>query len=161
MATMLQRGFTLVEVLMTVAIVGILAAVGISNYGASMQRARWDAARDILLTIYAGEQVYFTQNGRVSYYPTAAVSGTTCTVTAPFTECIGVCSGAAIACRNGWRNNIYVDDPNLDGVVAFDVQSAGGATPLFQAKATYNGQTTMTVDQDRVFSFVGTEWVRP
>lgn len=107
---MKKRGFTLMEILMTVVVLGILASLSYMPLTRTLERARWRAARDILEAIYAGERVYFTMN-----------SDLYCDVPA-------VCT---------W-NQIYVDDPNTSDViggVVFNVAITGGGTG-FQATAT-------------------------
>lgn len=54
-------GFTLSEVLIVVVVLGLLVAMAIPQYGKYMERSYWRGARDILQTIYAGEQVYSSQ----------------------------------------------------------------------------------------------------
>ena len=60
---MRRNGYTLMEVMTTATIIAILAAVALPNYLKSVRRARGLACRDILLTIFAGEQTYQASNG--------------------------------------------------------------------------------------------------
>ena len=54
----LQRGFTMIELLIAVAIVGILAAIAIPSYSQYMERSRRSDAV-IMLQKSAGEQIRF------------------------------------------------------------------------------------------------------
>ena len=63
-----RTGFTLIEVLIAVTIVAILASVAVPNYTRAVERAYYRQARDMMLTVYAGEQVYFATND-VYYSP--------------------------------------------------------------------------------------------
>jgi prepilin-type N-terminal cleavage/methylation domain-containing protein len=59
---MKRKGFTLVEVLIVVIIIGILAAIGIPQFAASIEKAKGGEARAGLGHIQTGEKVYFAEN---------------------------------------------------------------------------------------------------
>lgn len=69
-----EKAFTMTEMLMTVVIIGVMAAILIPRLERTLEHGRWRAARDILETIYAGERVRFTATNAYCS-PTAA----TCT----------------------------------------------------------------------------------
>ena len=133
---MRRTGFTLIEVLIAIAIVGIVASVSIGQYGLTVQRARWDAAQNILMAVYAGEQTYFTLNN--SLYRTSLPSTTTA------------------ADMKVWRE-IFVDNPNQVSPVTKVVDVTYVVTPLaatlsatFVVTATNTATTkTMSLDQNR------------
>jgi type IV pilus assembly protein PilE len=58
------RGFTLVELLVTVAIVGILAGLSIAGYGQYVRRANRTDATAALLRISSAQERFYLQNGR-------------------------------------------------------------------------------------------------
>jgi type IV pilus assembly protein PilE len=60
----LTAGVTLMEVLITVAIVAILAAVGLPQYRKAIERNYRQQAQDLLTTIYYGERAYRLANGK-------------------------------------------------------------------------------------------------
>ena len=60
------RGFTLTELLMVVVLLAILARMALPQYAKTIDRQRYQTAKDVLQTIYAGEKVYFSQND--AYY---------------------------------------------------------------------------------------------
>jgi len=118
---MRERGFTLLEVLIAVAVVAILAAVAIPQYTRAVQRSYWRTARDLLQAIYSGEQVYEAAN--VTYID-------------------------ADSCAPAWRC-IYMDDPFTANIpVTYSVGGVSATT--FTATATYTPTgETQTVDQNR------------
>ncbi|MBI2104201.1 MAG: prepilin-type N-terminal cleavage/methylation domain-containing protein [Candidatus Omnitrophica bacterium] len=116
---MQKRGFTLLEVLVAVSIVAIIASVAIPQYTKAVQRSYWRTARDILQTIYSGEQVYETD---------------TKTYVDP--------AGCAWRC-------IYMDDPNSGTIpVTYSVGGVSKTTFTATATYTTTGKT-QTVDENR------------
>jgi prepilin-type N-terminal cleavage/methylation domain-containing protein len=57
-----RKGFTLVEVLIVVIIIGILASIGIPQFAASIEKAKGGEARAGLGHIQTGEKVYYAEN---------------------------------------------------------------------------------------------------
>ena len=86
-------GFTLIEMMTTVAIIGILSSIAIPSYLKAVERSQRRAAEDILQTIFIGEQTYFVINN--SYRGTTYLP----------------CAAGDAACFANWRA-IFVDDPN-------------------------------------------------
>ena len=62
-----SRGFTLIELLVVVAIIGILAAVGVVSYSGYKSSAEKKQAEITLNSIYLAEQEYKSNNGEYYY----------------------------------------------------------------------------------------------
>ncbi|MBL7545930.1 MAG: prepilin-type N-terminal cleavage/methylation domain-containing protein [Bdellovibrionaceae bacterium] len=56
-----KKGFSLVELMVVVAIIGILAVIGIPQYQKFMSKARQAEAKSHLNAIFQGESSYFTE----------------------------------------------------------------------------------------------------
>ena len=56
-----RKGFTLVEVLIVVIIIGILAAIGIPQFADSIEKAKGGEARAGLGHLQTGEKVYYAE----------------------------------------------------------------------------------------------------
>jgi len=131
---MSRAAFTLMELLIVVVIVGILAAMAIPQFGKTTERSYQRQAWDMLQTIYAGEQVYFSTNNTYCN-PTIFGAG----------SCVpGSTSGTT------W-GGIYMDNPTTTTTTyAF----SGVTAATFTATATRTGGTlcnsaTMTINQLR------------
>jgi len=64
-----QKGFTLVELMIVIVIVGILAAVAVPIYQSNIRKAKTSECDAAMGTIRTGLRVYYAAN---SAYPTAA-----------------------------------------------------------------------------------------
>ncbi len=64
-----QSGFTLVELLIVIVVIGILATLVISTYGGIQQKARNTTRQTDISTLQAHLEAYFAQQGN---YPTLA-----------------------------------------------------------------------------------------
>ena len=67
-----SQGFTIIELLVVVAIIGILSAVGVVSYSGYKTSAEKKQAEISLNSIYLAEQEYRSNNG--NYYYNSSIS---------------------------------------------------------------------------------------
>ena len=72
-----SSGFTLIELLVVVAILGILAAIGIASYNGYVDSSKKKSAENIMMQIGLAQTEYYSDTS--TYYTTG--SGTNCTPT--------------------------------------------------------------------------------
>ncbi len=72
-----SSGFTLIELLVVVAILGIIAAIGISSYNGYVSGAKKKSVENIMMQVSLGQTEYYSDNGM--YYRNS--TGTSCNPT--------------------------------------------------------------------------------
>ena len=108
-----NRGFTLVELLMVVAMIGVLATIGIPTYQRMVQRAKKSEAKTMLAGIFTAESgfqaEYGTFGNRLDRIGFGAVAGTqTYIVGFPLANCATDVIAPAIGTAPGaFLNNVY------------------------------------------------------
>ena len=75
-----KKGFTLVELLVVVAILGIISAIGVASYGGYVSGTKKKSVENAMLQMNLAQTEYYSVNG--SYYPPSGTHGAdskTCT----------------------------------------------------------------------------------
>ncbi len=70
-----HKGFTLIEMMMTVAILGILTAIAIPSYAEYVNRARRAEGRTALRDVLQQQERFYAANNRYSAFTSAAPNG--------------------------------------------------------------------------------------
>jgi len=65
-----RKGFTLIELMIVVAIIGILAAIAIPNFLRFQAKSKQSEARELLSSIYTAEVAYYAENNVFSDFAT-------------------------------------------------------------------------------------------
>ncbi len=62
-----RQGFTLMEIIVVLVIIGVIVAFFLPNYNTPMQQARAANAQNNLLAIYSAQKNYYNNNGNYCY----------------------------------------------------------------------------------------------
>ena len=108
-----SRGFTLIELLVVVAILGILAAVGIVAYNGYVTTAKINSVKNALQQAALGQTEYYTDNG--TYYPQTAVTSP-CTADSSSTTAVetNLLGGSNVVSGADLGFNICVSNDSAD-----------------------------------------------
>ena len=128
-------GFSLMEILAVLLIIGVLVAIAVPNYTKTMERAYCRQANDLLMTVYHGERSYFLTNGK-------------------YLGGLVACNGSnKTTCITAWRA-IQMDDPNAtaNAQVGFAVTSSKADAFTATATRQSGANPTLQIDDTRTVS---------
>ncbi len=150
-----QKGFTLIELMIVVAIIGILAAIAIPNFLAYQARSRQAEARTNLGAVFVSEVAFFGENNRYSDFATIGYTLAGASNMYTYRSPVATGDGASSGAQGADRYNTQAGSQNAGGtniadpagtVVTAAQLPAAGAAGQFTATASGNVDGDATVD---------------
>lgn len=114
------KGFTLIELVVVIGIVGILAAVGVVSYNGYVRSTKLKSVESLLHQMALGQTEFFTDNG--VFYPTGGDVAAPCTATAATTAAIetNLLGGAQMVTGKGLDFNFCISITGSNYIIQAD-----------------------------------------
>lgn len=155
-----SAGFTLVELMVVVAIIGVLSAVAVPNFQKYQSKAKTSEAKVQLAAAYTAEQAFFGDFG--IYHTCLSYMGYDPTDEAPsryyavgFNIAAGVVAAAQTSAQNSGLNNTIcpANNPVLAGETVFPAgKTIGSTAALATVTAGNNALGTQAADATMTFT---------
>ncbi|MCM8779626.1 MAG: type IV pilin-like G/H family protein [Candidatus Omnitrophica bacterium] len=82
----MKKGFTLLELLIVIIIIGVLAVIALTQYRNLSERARMGEAKSVIGSIRTAQRVYHEENGA---FATSDINALSTYITVPPADCAG------------------------------------------------------------------------
>jgi len=136
----MKKGFTLVELLIVIIIIGILATMAVPQYQKMVNRAKWAEAVSLVDTLKTAENLYYAENSK---WTRAKISGTT----EKYFD--GYIDTATISGNRNFNFSTYITNkagliyaiPNVNGAGSDDFTGAG-SNPYYAYDVVTNTTST-------------------
>jgi type IV pilus assembly protein PilE len=122
-----QRGFTLIELMIVVAVIGVLAAIAYPSYERAIRKSRRHDGTSTLLDVARNQEIY--RNTNASYTTNPALLGMSTESPEHYyhnlTISAGGCTNGIVSCYTVSIVPSAVRDQNKDTIQAFRLNSSG------------------------------------
>lgn len=116
-----QKGFTLIELMIVVVIIGILAALAIPRFMQATIKAKESEAKTVLKQIYTLERTYRQEEG--AYTTTIADIGFLAPTNSKYVYAVSAAAG------NSFTATATPDGSDVDLIVTYSIDEDGSITP--------------------------------